>query len=156
MKTAPTPVLLGYMLAALIIPRSPGGFIGTARAQAVATSRAAPRGTSGTHSELSDHSQPPDSRARRAAVAIRLYRELARRSGNVFVSPYSLEMALAMAQAGARGSTARAFTQVLGSDPVSSPAQPGGNGLTFTMANALWVQSRFRLKEMDPSFRTLD
>ena len=144
MKAAPTPLLLAAMIAALIIPGSPGGFIGTARAQAVARPRAAPRETSGTHSALSDHSQL-DPRARRAAVAIRLYRELARGSGNVFASPYSLEMALAMAQAGARGSTARAFAEVLGSDPAGSPAQPDGNGLTFTVANALWAQSGFPL-----------
>ena len=145
MKTAATPVLLGAMLASLIIPYSPGGFIGTARAQVVATPRAAPRGTSGTRSALSDHSQL-DSRARRASVAIRLYRELARRPGNVFVSPYSLEMALAMARVGARGSTARAFAQLLGNDPARSPAQPDGNGLTFTMANALWARNRFVLR----------
>jgi serpin B len=54
-------------------------------------------------------------------------------------------MALAMAQVGARGSTARAFAHVLGSDPANSPAQPDGDGLTFTMANALWAQSRFPL-----------
>lgn len=145
MKAAPTPLLLGAVLAALIIPRSPGGLIGTVRAQAAATPRTAPLETPGTHSAPSDQSQL-DPSARRAAVAFRLYRELARGSGNVFVSPYSLEMALAMAQAGARGSTARAFAQVLGSDPAGSPAQPGGNGLRFTVANALWPQRRFPLR----------
>ncbi len=144
MKSAPITFLLGALLAVLVIPRAPGGFIGTVRAQAAATHRAAPLEPSGTPSALSDHPEL-DSRARRAAFAIRLYRELARRSGNVFVSPYSLEMALAMAQAGARGSTARAFGEVLGSDPAGSPAQPGGKGLTFTVANALWAQSGFTL-----------
>ncbi len=140
MKAASAPLLLGAMLAALFIPASPGGLIGTACAQAAAAPRIAPLEASGTHSAPPDHPQL-DSRARRAAVAIRLYRELARGSGNVFASPYSLEMALAMAQAGARGSTARAFAQVLGSDPAGLPAQPDGNGLTFTVANALWAQS---------------
>ena len=145
MKAAPIPLFLGAVLATLIFPGSPGGSIGTARAQDIATARTAPLETPGTHSVPSDHPQP-DSRARRAAVALRLYRQLARGSGNVFVSPYSLEMALAMAQAGAHGSTARAFAQVLGSDPAGSPAQPGGNGLSFTVANALWPQRRFPLR----------
>lgn len=145
MKPVPTSIFLGATLAALIILGSPAGFIGTAHAQAAATPRAATRAVAGTHSALSNHS-PFDSSARRAAVAIRLYRELARRSGNVFVSPYSLEMALAMVQAGARGSTAQAFAQLLGSDPANLPAQPDGNGLTFTVANALWAQRRLPLR----------
>jgi serpin B len=144
MKSAPITFLLGALLAVLVIPCTPGGPIGTVRAQAAATHRAVPPEPSGIPSAPSGHPDL-DSRARRAAVAIRLYRELARRSGNVFVSPYSLEMALAMAQAGARGSTARAFAEVLGSDPAGSPAQPGGKGLTFTVANALWAQSGFPL-----------
>ena len=145
MEPVPTPFFFGAMLAALIIPGSPAGFIATAHAQAAATPRAASRAATGTRSALSEHS-PLDASARRAAVAIRLYQELARRSGNVFVSPYSLEMALAMAQAGARGSTAQAFAQLLGTDPATSPAQPDGNGLTFTVANALWAQRGLPLR----------
>ena len=142
MKAAPVVCLLGAVLAGLINPGSRGVSIGTA--QAAAVPRFVPSKPSGTKSAPSDH-PPPDSRARRAAIAIRLYRRLAHGSGNVFASPYSLEMALAMAQAGARGSTARAFADVLGRDPAAAPAQPGGKGLTFTVANALWAQSGFPL-----------
>ena len=145
MKAAPATFLLGAVLAGWVFPNPPGGPIGTAHAQAAAVSRLAPLKASSKQPARSGHPQL-DSRARRAAVAIRLYRELAHSSGNVFASPYSLEMALAMAQAGARGATAREFADVLGSDAASSPSQPGGDGLTFTVANALWAQSGLALR----------
>ena len=145
MKAAPATFLLGAVLAGWVLPNPTGGPIGTAHAQAAVVSRLAPLEASSKQPARSGHPQL-DSRAHRAAVAIRLYRELARGSGNVFASPYSLEMALAMAQAGARGATAREFADVLGSDPAGSPAQPGGDGLTFTVANALWVQSGLALR----------
>ena len=145
MKAASATVLLGAVLAGWVFPNPPGVPIGTAYAQGVVVSRLAPLKASNKQPARSGHPRL-DSRAHRAAVAIRLYRELARGPGNVFASPYSLEMALAMAQAGARGATAREFADVLGSDPAGSPAQPGGDGLTFTVANALWAQSGLALR----------
>ncbi len=145
MKPAPATFLLGAVLAGWVFPNPPGGPIGTAHAQAAVVSRLAPLEASSAQPARSGHPQL-DSRARRAAVAIRLYRELASGSGNVFASPYSLEMALAMAQAGARGTTAREFAAVFGSDPAGSPARPGGDGLIFTVANALWAQSGLALR----------
>lgn len=78
--------------------------------------------------------------ADRSDGAISFYRELAKRPGNIFVGPYSLEMALAMAQAGARGRTAKEFDKVLGNNPARGLAAPAGNGLTFEVANALWTR----------------
>ncbi len=91
------------------------GPIGSARAQAPAPLRSPPIEVSRMDSAPAARA-PLDARARRAAVAIGLYRELARGHGNVFASPYSLEMVLAMAQAGARGNMGRAFAEVLGSE----------------------------------------
>jgi serpin B len=145
MKAAPNRIVLAVALAGLINLGSPGGLMPRARAQAAITSRSVPVGASGTHAPPPSHPQPV-SGARRATVAIHLYRALAHGSGNVFVSPYSLEMVLAMAQAGARGNTAKTFAEVLGSDPAGSPAQPGGEGLTYTVANALWAQRGFALR----------
>ncbi len=84
--------------------------------------------------------------ADRSEFAISFYRELAKRPGNIFAGPYSLEMAMAMAQAGARGQTAGEFTHVLGNDPASGLAAPAAEGLTFEVANALWAQRGLALK----------
>jgi serpin B len=43
-----------------------------------------------------------------------LFRELARKPGNIVISPYSIGTAMAMARAGARGETALQMTKVLG------------------------------------------
>lgn len=88
------------------------------------------------------------------AFAWELYRELSGREGNLFFSPFSVELALAMTMAGARGETAQQMQQTLrltGEGPAvhaavaewqSSVVPAAGDSLyTFTVANRLWAQS---------------
>ena len=48
------------------------------------------------------------------AFAVDLYRELSISEGNLFYSPYSISLALAMAHAGARGEMERQMAETLG------------------------------------------
>ena len=113
--------------------------------------------------------------------ALELYTKLRSQGGNLFVSPYSISTALAMAQAGARGRTASQMAQVLhfstssGETEESSPSRldqrqvasaygriikdlnkRGQKGAyTLTVANALWGQKGFGfLKEYLELVRT--
>jgi len=77
-------------------------------------------------------------------------------SGNVVYSPYSVDFALTMAAAGAKGSTAAQIDHVLGASSTASattdaaslrhalgPAASGGGASgapTLEVANALWIQ----------------
>ncbi len=89
-----------------------------------------------------------------------LYRELADRPGNLFFSPYSISVALAMTYAGARGITEaemarvlhftlgqeelhRAFSQV--QDTVRAAEREAG--ISLRIANSLWCQDGYRLLE---------
>ena len=47
------------------------------------------------------------------AFALDLYRTLSKEDGNLFYSPYSISLAMAMAYAGARGETATQFAETL-------------------------------------------
>ncbi len=90
------------------------------------------------------------------AFAFDLYRKLAPTPGeNVFLSPYSIETALAMTGAGARGDTAAQMAKVLhldGLPPASTSAAFGAlqkslndagtkAGVRLLVANSLWPQS---------------
>jgi serpin B len=113
--------------------------------------------------------------------ALELYAKLRSQGGNLFVSPYSISTALAMAQAGARGRTASQMAQILhfpapaGQTAESSPAgrdqrevasaygriikdlnKRGQKGAyTLNVANALWGQKGFGfLKEYLELVRT--
>jgi len=84
--------------------------------------------------------------------AFDLYRELRAGEGNLFLSPYSISAALAMAWAGARGETERQMGQALhfdaGQDATheafqalrASLAAARSEGATLDVANALWPQ----------------
>lgn len=95
------------------------------------------------------------------AFAIDLYREVAKRPGNLFLSPYSISSALAMTREGARGTTRAEMDRVLhlpGENSASSfrdlatllrpPLVKDGYGKTarmvpayeLTVANRLWGQ----------------
>jgi len=89
------------------------------------------------------------------AFAFDLYRKLEPAPGaNVFFSPYSIETALAMTAAGARGATAAQMTKVLHLDgfaanalPAAFGAQQGAltgagaaAGVRLLVANSLWMQ----------------
>lgn len=94
------------------------------------------------------------------AFSVDLYKHLARREGNLFLSPTSLETALAMVYAGARGDTAEQMADVLhvGRVPEGqlhpafgqlletlNPPAAGGRDRPYelTIANALWGQEDY-------------
>jgi len=99
-----------------------------------------------------------------AAFALRLYHELAARSGNLIYSPYSISTALSMTYGGAGGATAEQLAAVLGvgSDPAAWHAgrndigsyldRPptddtgGSTPLTIEPSNALFGQDGFAFK----------
>lgn len=85
-----------------------------------------------------------------------LYRALAARAGNQFVSPYSVLCAFALLYPGARGPTAAEMMMAFGFDPdvatqtahvraraTALAAQTGGS--EFTAANAAWVERTMAL-----------
>ena len=95
--------------------------------------------------------------------SIGCYRQLGGNAGNLIFSPFSISSALSMALAGARGRTAAEIASVLHqafpdshyplafstlASQLASQANGGGNELLN--ANALWVQSGFRL---EPAFQ---
>ena len=88
-----------------------------------------------------------------AAAGLKLARTICRKlpARDLFFSPTSISLALAMTHAGARGATARELQRLLGPRPPRlHPAQAGllaelkalgrGGGPTLMLANALWVQ----------------
>jgi len=88
------------------------------------------------------------------AFAVDIYRRLAAIPGNVFFSPFSLSMALAMVYAGAKGETARQIGRVLrfGADHsdlyhafsnLFRNLQAVSSHCRLFLANALWVQRGF-------------
>ncbi len=100
-----------------------------------------------------------------AALALKLHRQLGRRPGNLLFSPYSIASALAMAYAGAHGTTAEQMARVLGftlDQARLHPAVAGlsrqmaaaasGPGQQLSIANALWLQKGSRL---EPGFIAL-
>jgi serpin B len=88
-------------------------------------------------------------------------------NGNVVYSPYSVDVALTMADAGAIGQTASQVAHVLGApsaddavddaaalrSALSSAVGSGSNAPTLDVANALWTQSGLVLRQ--PFFTTL-
>ncbi len=97
------------------------------------------------------------------AFALALYQALKGNTGNLFYSPYSISLALAMTYAGARGSTEKAMTDTLRfalSQDKLPPAfnsldlllkQRGqgakgkdGEGFRLNIANAIWGQKDFK------------
>jgi serpin B len=103
--------------------------------------------------------------ANNTAFAFQLYTQLKNQEpGNLFFSPYSLSIALAMTSAGARHRTAQQIAQVL-HFPSSSPEkihplfaqlQQGINQaqqhIKIQVANALWGEASY---SFSPSFRNL-
>jgi len=93
-----------------------------------------------------------------------LYAALKSQPGNLIYSPASIESALAMTSAGARGQTATEMAKVLHlpvdatkaadsfSALLASWAQTDGGGPVLTVANKLWVQQGYPLL---PAFSTM-
>ncbi|MER3417256.1 MAG: hypothetical protein C4297_13760 [Gemmataceae bacterium] len=89
-------------------------------------------------------------------LAFDLYRELGKRPGNLFYSPYSIGTALAMVYAGARGDTAREMAQTMHLDRLGTPdtvhpafgqlvasLQRADRPYELSTANALWLQEGY-------------
>jgi len=95
-----------------------------------------------------------------SAFAADLYTRLANKDGNLIVSPYSIDTALAMAAAGAQGSTRDELDKVLHlpagdklgpayrslTASVSRPAPSAKSKTELAVANALWLQKGRPLK----------
>jgi serpin B len=98
-------------------------------------------------------------------TAIDLYHQLAATPGNVFFSPYSIETALSMAAAGARGQTLAQMLAVLHDTANAAtlhdatnalnlellgtrtlPSGQGGNPLELELANSVWSQTGFAIR----------
>jgi len=95
------------------------------------------------------------------AFAVTLYQKLRSGDGNLFFSPYSISLALAMTYAGARGNTEQQMAQALHfglpqerlhpamnalDQQISSYAQANNNsdtGFHLNIANAIWGQAGF-------------
>jgi serpin B len=89
------------------------------------------------------------------AFAFDLYRAVGDEPGNLFFSPYSLSTALAMAYAGARGTTERQMADVLHFGMPPDQLHPAFNALdlaltqtggpfTLTTANSPWAQRDYK------------
>jgi len=97
-----------------------------------------------------------------SVFAFDLYQELGKREGNLFYSPYSISLALAMTQAGARGETERQMADTLhftlpqgrlhpvfnGLDIELSKRGEGakgkdGEGFRLNIVNAIWGQQGY-------------
>src|SRR5262245_866314 len=95
-----------------------------------------------------------------ADFATRLYAKLAttRQGENLFLSPFSIDVALAMCAAGAKGETRKVMAHLIGA-PESVEAQnrhyakllksihgEGKRAFELTTANALWGQHGYQFK----------
>lgn len=90
--------------------------------------------------------------------AVRIYEQLRRRSGNLFFSPLSVRIALAMAHAGARGRTEREMRDALCIPSSEETAEfpiakilarlsaAGGRDCEIALANSLWSQDDTQLQ----------
>ncbi len=96
------------------------------------------------------------------AFALDLYHVLRKGSGNLFYSPYSISLALAMAYAGARGKTqqqmAGALQFTLSPDrlhpafhaldlEIARRGESTDKGFHLNIANAMWVQQGYALRD---------
>ncbi len=87
------------------------------------------------------------------AFAFDLYQAIREADENLFYSPYSISVALAMTYAGARGETAQQMAEVLHYGLPQDRLHPAMNavaqslthqeGLTLTVANSLWAQEDY-------------
>ena len=98
---------------------------------------------------------PADIVAGQTGFGVDLYRRLAAKPGNVFLSPASISMALGMVYAGAEGETAAEMARALrypgsgaheGMADLLRKLPIDSEGRRVSIANALWVQRDFALK----------
>ena len=91
--------------------------------------------------------------------AFNLYRSLESKAGNIFLSPYSISVALSMAYVGANSTTRDQMSKVLGLPLTGEFAQSfsalqerlkavaGKNDIELLIANALWTEASYPLSE---------
>jgi serpin B len=101
-----------------------------------------------------------------SAFALDLYRQLEEREGNLFYSPYSISLALAMTYAGARGETAQQMAEALHFELPQEELHPAFNALDLELekrgqgaegkdgepfrlhvVNAIWGQQDYGFQE---------
>lgn len=94
-----------------------------------------------------------------SGFALELYQEVRGSEGNLFFSPYSISLALAMTYAGARGSTAQEMAEVLHFTLPQERLHPAFNALDLALmgqnsenfrlniANSIWGQVGFEFKQ---------
>jgi serpin B len=84
-----------------------------------------------------------------------LYKGLAKKDGNLFCSPFSVQVALGMALAGAEGETRRRLALALDAPAVGflpefkqlmEAARPVKDEIELSTANALWADETFNIK----------
>ncbi len=80
-----------------------------------------------------------------SAFALDLYRFMAEDEGNIFYSPYSISLALAMTYAGARGETEAQMADVLHFDLPQEQLHPAFNALDQVLASRGEEEEGFRL-----------
>ena len=100
------------------------------------------------------------------AFALDLYRQLREEGGNLFYSPYSISLALAMTYAGARGQTETEMAQVMRftlpqellhpafnaldqelAGRKMNPEEGMGSGFQLNIANSLWGQKDYAFRQ---------
>jgi len=91
--------------------------------------------------------------------AFNLYRSLESKEGNIFLSPYSISVAMSMAYVGARSVTRDQMSKVLGLPLTTEFAQSfsslqerlkavaGKNDIELLIANALWTEASYKLSD---------
>jgi serpin B len=80
-----------------------------------------------------------------SSFAFELYRELASEEGNIFFSPYSISLMLAMTYAGAGGSTRQQMAGALNFNLTQERLHNGFNYLALELARRASSDERFRL-----------
>jgi serpin B len=148
------------VMLSILIGSSLLGLLGCERPVAADVARSAkPRDTA----PALPASDLPDLVSGNTAFAFDLYRVLAQQDGNLFYSPYSISLALAMTYAGARTETERQMAQALHFTLAQDRLHPAWNGLDLELArrgqgakgkdgksfrlnivNAIWGQKGFQ------------
>ena len=128
----------------------------TATARAVQSSKTQDGSPDASSADLADLAEG------NRAFAFDLYRTLAEEDGNLFYSPYSISLALAMTYAGARGETERQMADTLQftlpqdeihgafnamDSDLRSRGEEGDDRFTLNIANAVWGQHGYEFLE---------
>ena len=128
MKTRGVSILMGIALLVLVgcgagvpgVPRAPGESVRSSKPRVSAPDVAAP--------------DMADLVGGNSAFALDLYQALREKDGNLFYSPYSISLALAMTYAGARGQTGQQMADALHFILPQEQLHPAFNRLDLTLA----------------------